>query len=161
FLALTGLPWTGFWGETVNQWITDIGLGAPAPPANIASAGMGDMPGMDTGTDGPDVIGDRDDFATTQMPDMPGMDMAPAGPAPRTTGEALSKVGWTVEYTPLPRIAPGPLALGFDHAVELVRPHGMPAGFELAVPVGPYGVYTAACFPDDLTRERVLNFDPH
>jgi len=35
FLALTGMPWSMFWGNHVQAWASARGLGQPAAPANV------------------------------------------------------------------------------------------------------------------------------
>jgi uncharacterized iron-regulated membrane protein len=39
FLAVTGMPWSGFWGQEVRKLTTDAGLGRPKPPASAAAWG--------------------------------------------------------------------------------------------------------------------------
>ncbi|HVY86450.1 MAG TPA: PepSY domain-containing protein [Caulobacterales bacterium] len=48
FLALTGMPWSMFWGAHVQKWATDANLNMPAPPADVTPAWMlsSSMPGM-------------------------------------------------------------------------------------------------------------------
>lgn len=43
FLAMTGMPWTGFWGEKLGQVVDRAGLGMPASvaPATFASDALG------------------------------------------------------------------------------------------------------------------------
>ncbi len=35
FLAVTGMPWSTFWGAKVQQWVAVSGLGAPPPPSGV------------------------------------------------------------------------------------------------------------------------------
>jgi len=45
FLAVTGMPWSAFWGETVLGWMKTHGLGQPeAPPAAHGWHAAGDAP---------------------------------------------------------------------------------------------------------------------
>lgn len=50
FLALTGMPWSVFWGQHVNAWMTEHGLGVPEgvwrnlPESTVPVAAVGDVP---------------------------------------------------------------------------------------------------------------------
>jgi uncharacterized iron-regulated membrane protein len=35
FLAVTGMPWSTFWGANIHKWVAINGLGAPKPPADV------------------------------------------------------------------------------------------------------------------------------
>lgn len=47
FLAATGMPWSGFWGEQVRRMTNEAGLGRPRPP--VAEAGHEHHMAMDGG----------------------------------------------------------------------------------------------------------------
>jgi uncharacterized iron-regulated membrane protein len=49
FLAVTGMPWSGIWGKTVQGWVTSHQLGRPKPPGggggeHAGHEGMASMP---------------------------------------------------------------------------------------------------------------------
>jgi uncharacterized iron-regulated membrane protein len=48
FLAVTGMPWSMFWGDHVQKWATAQHLSRPAPPAEVTPGWMlsATMPGM-------------------------------------------------------------------------------------------------------------------
>ncbi|MFH6784169.1 MULTISPECIES: PepSY-associated TM helix domain-containing protein [Methylobacterium] len=77
-------------------------------------------------------------------------------------GEVLDTAGWALETAPLPR-SPGKdgVPIGIDRAAEIVTGLGMPAGYELALPEGPTGVYAAAAYPRDVTRQRMITLDQY
>ena len=75
-------------------------------------------------------------------------------------GERLESAGWALADAPLPRseAATAP-SIGIDRAVATLREMGMPAGFELALPVGETGVFAASAYPRDVTRQRMISLD--
>ncbi len=74
----------------------------------------------------------------------------------------LNEPGWTMQDAALPRSQPSPApAIGLDRAAALLRDMGMPAGFELALPIGETGVYAAAAYPRDVTRQRMVSLDQY
>ncbi|MEE7491502.1 PepSY domain-containing protein [Methylobacterium oryzae] len=121
FLALTGLPWSIWWGQELRAWSNAAGLGQPA--ALWANRPVSTVP-----------LRDR-----------------------------LEDAGWTMQDAPLPRSAPAAAgtSVGIDDAVAILRRLGMPRGFELALPVGAEGVYAAAIYPRDVTRQRVISLDQY
>ncbi|KMO17389.1 PepSY-associated TM helix domain-containing protein [Methylobacterium platani] len=77
-------------------------------------------------------------------------------------GEVLDTTGWTLETAPLPRsTARDGVPIGIDRAAEILTGLGMPAGYELALPEGPTGVYAAAAYPRDVTRQRMISLDQY
>ncbi|MFP3542425.1 PepSY domain-containing protein [Rhizobium sp. SIMBA_035] len=83
----------------------------------------------------------------------------------KVTEDILPKVGWTVEKAPVPlsdiAAAQSKPPIGLDRAVEIAKAAGMTPGFDMAIPSTEAGVYTAAIFPDDLSRERTLHIDQY
>jgi uncharacterized iron-regulated membrane protein len=45
--------------------------------------------------------------------------------------------------------------------LEVAKAAGLTPGFEIAVPSSETGVYTAAIYPDDLSRERLIHIDQY
>lgn len=77
-------------------------------------------------------------------------------------GEVLDTTGWALEDAPLPRSpAQDGVPIGIDRAIEIVTGLGMPAGYELALPESPTGVYAAAAYPRDVTRQRMITLDQY
>jgi uncharacterized iron-regulated membrane protein len=122
FLALTGMPWSGYWGANASAWLTDHGLGYPV-----------------------------------QL-----FDEVPK--SAKVTKDAISPAGWLVEGAPLPlsgQPAEDGKPIGIDRAVEIGKELGIAPGFELALPSDESGVYTAAIFPKDLSKERTVHIDQY
>ncbi|MET7242795.1 PepSY domain-containing protein [Methylobacterium sp. EM32] len=77
-------------------------------------------------------------------------------------GAVLDQTGWTLEAAPLPLSASRDgVPIGIDRAAEILTGLGMPAGYELALPQGPTGVYAAAAYPRDVTRQRMISLDQY
>ncbi|SDN15016.1 Uncharacterized iron-regulated membrane protein [Methylobacterium phyllostachyos] len=121
FLALTGLPWSIWWGQQLRAWSNAAGLGQPA--ALWAHRPVSTIP-----------LRDR-----------------------------LSDPGWALQDAPVPRSEPAAAAetIGIDRAAAILAQSGMPRGYELSLPVGAEGVYAAAVYPRDVTRQRVIALDQY
>lgn len=77
-------------------------------------------------------------------------------------GEVLDTTGWALETSPVPRSqGQDGVPIGIDRAAEILTGLGMPAGYELALPEGPTGVYAAAAYPRDVTRQRMISLDQY
>ena len=121
FLALTGLPWSVWWGDQFRGWTNAAGLGQPA--ALWADKPVSNVP----------------------------------------MGEMLTTAGWTLQDAPVPQSeASGPApGIGIDGAARILARLGMPHGYELSLPVGPSGVFAAAAYPRDVTRQRMISLDQY
>ena len=51
--------------------------------------------------------------------------------------------------------------VGLDRIVASAAAAGMTPGFEISLPSGKKGVYTAAIFPDDIAKQRTIHFDQY
>ncbi|RWX17595.1 PepSY domain-containing protein, partial [Rhizobium hidalgonense] len=51
--------------------------------------------------------------------------------------------------------------IGLNRAVEIAKAAGLTPGFDLAMPSGEAGVYSAAIYPDDLAKERTIHIDQY
>ncbi|NJN86007.1 MAG: PepSY domain-containing protein [Leptolyngbyaceae cyanobacterium SL_7_1] len=137
FLILTGLPWSGFWGETFAQVWSHF-------PAQ-----MWDEVPQSTGlTKTLNQHGDQVvPWAVEQLP-MPRStptilvttDHAHAGHAP--------EAGTT---------AP----INLDSVIALAQESSVPAGFSVSFPEDEIGVYTVSAFPNDPTQEVTLHIDQY
>lgn len=83
----------------------------------------------------------------------------------KVTQDILPVVGWAVEQAPVPlsdiAAAQSKTSIGLNRAVEVAKAAGLTPGFEMAVPVDETGVYSAAVYPDDLSRERMIHIDQY
>lgn len=141
FLAVTGMPWSAFWGEQFGRLTKTWGVGTPryvwggAPPSTLPLAGLTDVPWASSHAPLPTSSG------TSGHDGHDGHE----GHAPATA---------VTSSTALP--AP---ALGLDHALQIFRDLGLPAGTPVRLPSGPQGVYSAMRFPDDVRELRVVHLD--
>ena len=122
FLALTGLPWSIWWGDQFRGWTNAAGLGQPA--ALWANKPVSNVP----------------------------------------MGEILTSAGWTMQDAPVPQSQAANTAvpgIGIDRATAILVGLGMPRGYELSLPVGVRGVYAAASYPHDVTRQRMISLDQY
>lgn len=121
FLAITGMPWSAYWGDKLNATLADKGLGYPTQLWN--------------------------DVPVSKIP----------------TKDVLTEAGWTIENAPVPAsTADGAMkSVGLDRIVASARAEGITPGFEVSLPSGPEGVYTAAIFPDDIAMQRTIHFDQY
>ncbi|GAP35010.1 PepSY-associated TM helix domain-containing protein [Piscinibacter sakaiensis] len=155
FLAVTGLPWSAFWGERFGQLSAAWGLGVapyvwgPPPPSSSAPplAGLTAVP-----------------WALGQVPvpvssaPAAGAGGAAAGGHAGHAGDAGSGVDAPAPATT--STAPRP-AFGLNDALERIAAAGLPAGTPVRLPAGPRGAYSALHFPDDVRGIRVLHLDRH
>lgn len=144
FLAATGLPWSGFWGEQVKSAVNAAGLGYPAgywyPVAQSA------VPGEE-GVQPPAVA---DESAHHH-----------AAPSTLRLEEVVTPTPWVLTSAPVPLSGAGTQAIGIDRAVAIVEGLGIAAGYTLMLPKGPTGVYTASVVPDSIAGARTMHLDQY
>ncbi|WP_082360338.1 PepSY-associated TM helix domain-containing protein [Paracidovorax avenae] len=170
FLALTGMPWSVFWGAQVNAWANGSHWGYPAgvrvqlpmsavPVADtlavpwslqqarvpVASAVPAAMVAGGRGGHGghPGHEGHVGDAGQDGAGEHAGHGAEAAAPA---TGPQ-----------PLPAVPP----IGLDAAMAVFTRLGLAPGFGVAAPQGAGGVYTASAYPADLGRQRVVHLDQY
>ena len=120
FLAVTGMFWTGYWGDKFNQFANTIGQG----------------------------------FPTTMWDDVP------VSTVPEQA--VIAQPGWAVQNAPVPTSKGSGTAIDVDRAMQIVRGLGIAPGFELALPEGPEGVYTASVFPTNApSQEQMIHIDQY
>ena len=126
FLAVTGMPWSMFWGAHVQQWATAANLYEPPPPAQVTP--------------------DWQMSAT-----MPGMPHAPHGADPAVKAQ----MPWAMETMAMPmsRDMPGMGPIGVDRAVAIFHDLGLaprpasPCRTARRAPMSPPGVPTGSRTP--------------
>ncbi|KQU67257.1 MULTISPECIES: PepSY domain-containing protein [unclassified Rhizobacter] len=139
FLAVTGLPWSAFWGHQFGALTNAWGIGVPAyvwskaPPSTVPMAQQGEVPWT---------------LGQATVP----LSSAPAGD-PHAEHAGHGGGG------PLPASSPG--AIGLDAAITAFERLHLAAGYSVNLPDGPRGVYTAMLFPDDVTHERVIHLNQY
>lgn len=136
FLAVTGMPWSAFWGEHFGRLTAGWGVGAPQyvwgkPDSAHPLATLGEVP-----------------WALQQVP-VPSSDRharhATPAPAPMP---APAKA----ELLPAPSI-------GLNEAMRTFARLGVPPGTPVALPAGPLDVYSAMRLDERVQEERVVHLD--
>lgn len=136
FLAVTGMPWSTFWGKQFGRLTNEWGIGlpqylfGPAPPSSPPLASLGEGP-----------------WTLTQAT------------MPASEPHAQHDAGQESKGAAEPRgMAAGP-SIGLNEALRIFMREGMPAGVPVSLPIGPRGAYTAMLFPDDARAQRVVHLD--
>lgn len=136
FLAVTGMPWSAFWGEQFGRLTTAWGVGVPqqvwgpAPQSALPPlAGLQAVP-----------------WAIGQLP-LPRSDMPHAGH--QGQGAAVVSAPAT----------PEPATITLDQALRIFANKGVPSGTPVRLPDGPRGVYSAMRFADDVRDVRIVHLD--
>ncbi len=135
FLAVTGMPWSKVWGSYVQEWTTAAGLGRPKPPAGIQKDWqLGNRP--EAKAKGGLVHGDE----------------APVANLP-----------WALEKAAPPEsvLAQKQPVIGLDQALAIVTDLGLQRPFNVALPSGPKGAYTAISRPDRAEQSRTIYLDQY
>jgi uncharacterized iron-regulated membrane protein len=139
FLAVTGMPWSAFWGKHVGRLTAQWGIGlpqhlfGPGPQSLPPVASFGHVP-----------------WTLTQSP----VPQSPVPQSPAHTGHAaVTPAGSNLEIPAQP--------IGLDEALRRFTSLGLPEGTPVSLPAGPTGVYTAMLFPDDVRAQRVVHLDQY
>jgi uncharacterized iron-regulated membrane protein len=144
FLALTGMPWSVFWGANVNAWTTAHGLGVPngvwtgVPKSTLPPGALGELP-----------------WAQQQAP----------VPASRETHEAHEghegHEGHGGMAMSGPALPAAPNAIGPDAAAARFAAIGMDGGYRLVLPRDAHGVFSAVRMPGQVEAQRVVHLDQY
>jgi uncharacterized iron-regulated membrane protein len=134
FLAVTGMPWSMFWGAHVQKWATAANLYEPPPPAQVTP----------------------DWQMSATMPNMP---HAPHGADPAVRAQ----MPWAMETmaTPMSQDRLGMRPIGVDQAAAIFRTLGLPRSASISLPDGPKGAYVASLRPDRVENTRVVYLDQY
>ncbi|MGH6821142.1 MAG: PepSY-associated TM helix domain-containing protein, partial [Methylocella sp.] len=132
FLAVTGMPWSKVWGNYVQNWTTAAGLGRPNPPAEV-------VPNWK-------LAGGKSKSA--------GHIHGGAAPA--------ANLPWALEKAPPPESIPAaqpPITL--DQALAAFAAIGLEKPFDIALPQGPKGAFTATTHPGRVEETRTVYLDQY
>ncbi len=132
FLILTGLPWTGFWGDTFAQVWNQF-------PAQM----WNDVPQSVRLTGSLNQNGQNVPWAVEQMP------MPQSQPHDHSSAHGDSD-----------SVSPdAPVSL--NSVIALAQSKGVAPGFNVTLPEGEIGVYTVSVSPDDPAQEATMHIDQY
>lgn len=134
FLAVTGMPWSMFWGDHVQKWATAANLSEPAPPAAVTPSWA----------------------MTATMPDMPH--------TPHAMGTPISPdMPWAMEkmHSPSSDDASHKAPIDVDEAAATFARLGLDPSASIALPEGPKGAYVASWRPDRVQDTRAVYLDQY
>lgn len=138
FLILTGLPWTGFWGDTFAQvW------------GRFPAQMWDEIPESTVLTGSLNQRGQVVPWAVEQLP-MPQSHLSGANHAGHGHGGSAA----TNEAASAPRA-------NLDFVIALAQAKGAPPGFSVTLPEGKTGVYTVSAFPNDPRQEVTMHIDQY
>ncbi|WAC73094.1 PepSY domain-containing protein [Roseateles sp. SL47] len=151
FLAVTGMPWSAFWGEQFGRLTSTWGVGTPryvwggAPPSTLPLAGLPEVPwsssqaALPRSTSGGHEGHEHHEGHEAHQ----GQEQqVPVAAPPASAGAAGAA-----------------RSLNLDQALQIFARMGLPAGTPVRLPSGPQGVYSAMRFPDDVRDVRVVHLD--
>ncbi|MBX9746166.1 MAG: PepSY domain-containing protein [Hyphomonadaceae bacterium] len=142
FLILTGLPWSGFWGDNLARLGTVQALAPIMAPTPNFSAAPNAPP--------------HHAPSSTALDDLPHADELPWAVRHAGLPIALVQTGHDHSEHVLP-----PAALTVDAVVAMAEERGMKeAGLRIFYPRGESGVFTASFVPDRAEDQRTLHVDP-
>jgi len=136
FLAITGMPWSVFWGAKVNQWANGQNFGYPAGVrVQVPMSELGLAEGGQTAWS----------LAQARVPQSghEGHEEHAGHLQPAVTPEAIQG------------------ALSLDAAIAIFERLGIARGYTVNLPRGATGVYTASAYPPELSQQRVIHVDQY
>jgi uncharacterized iron-regulated membrane protein len=142
FLAVTGMPWSAFWGQQFGRITSELGIGLPrylfgpgpasAPPLTAVGTSV---PWMISQAPQPQSVAPHGHHAHAD----PHLDHSP---------QQASQVS----QPPAPSI-------GLNAALKIFGELGLGAATPVSLPQGPQGTYAAMQFPDDVRMQRVVHLN--
>lgn len=148
FLALTGMPWSVFWGGQVNRLANGHDYGYPAGVR--VDVPMSTQRLADTST--PSWSLEQAQVPASTPP--PASHAHPVAAADPTLHAGHGGGG-------LGDLSPQPGAIGIDAAVARFNALGLAPGYSVALPRGSGGVYTGSVYPEQLALQRVVHLDQY
>lgn len=132
FLAVTGMPWSKVWGNYVQEWTTAAGLGRPKPPAEV-------VPNWKLARGKSEHEGHMHGGA------------APAANLP-----------WALEKAAPPESMPAARSsISLDQALAAFAAIGLEKPYDIALPSGPKGAFTATSRPPRVEETRTVYLDQY
>jgi uncharacterized iron-regulated membrane protein len=132
FLAVTGMPWSKVWGDYVQEWTTAAGLGRPKPPAEVVPAWK--------------LVGGKSKHE--------GHVHGGAAPA--------ANLPWALEKAAPPESMPAARpSITIDQALAAFAAMGLEKPYDIAIPQGPKGAFTATSHPARVEETRTVYLDQY
>lgn len=139
FLILTGLPWSGFWGETFAQISNQFPpLWSEVPQSSVLTGSLNQ--------NGSHTV----PWAVEQLP------MPPSN----TSGHEHQHGKGNTNSTATAGIPSGTL-VNLDFVIALAKSKNAPAGFSVTLPADETGVYTVSAFPSNPMQEMTMHIDQY
>ena len=138
FLILTGLPWSGFWGDSFAKvWGRfPAQMWDNIPKSTVLTGSLNQH--------GTQVV----PWAVEQLP------------MPQSSPQSMLQSGAHAQHQMQGnRQATSASPVTLDSVVALAQASGVPAGFSVSFPKDETGVYTVSAFPDDPAHETTLHID--
>lgn len=141
FLILTGLPWTGFWGETFAQVYGKFPsqMWADVPQSTVLTGSLNQQRGQ--------VVS----WAVEQLP------MPHSSLDEHSNHSGHNSASSTTSQNSIALAN----SINLNSVVALAQAKGAPPGFSVTLPEGKTGVYTISAFPGDPTQEVTMHVDQY
>ncbi|MFN9472850.1 PepSY-associated TM helix domain-containing protein [Acidovorax sp.] len=140
FLAVTGMPWSAYWGQHFGRITSELGIGlprylfGPGPSSSVPLASVG-----------------------TSVPWM--LSQAPTPLSTPPAQDPSQHAGHASVQAPLDSEDQHASSIGVNRALQIFEGLGLPPGTPVSLPSGPQGTYAAMRFPDDVRDQRVVHLD--
>lgn len=142
FLAITGMPWSVFWGAKANQLANGHNFGYPVGvrvQVPMSQARLSDH--------------------TTTAWSLQQAQIPQSGPTDQDAHAGHAGHAAAMPASPAPTQADG--TLGWDTAIAIFDRLGIAQGYTVQPPKGTTGVYSASIYPHDLDQQRVIHIDQY
>ncbi|MDE1179913.1 PepSY domain-containing protein [Paraburkholderia sp.] len=164
--VLSGLPWSGFWGQQFKVLATRASLGDPA-------GAWGDLPlrstrpGASSGalaasSADASVAGTSHHHEAAREAATGSRAVSNAMPGMVMDDLPIAQTPWAVGKVPVPdsQSASGD-ALSIARVIDIAAARGVTSGYDLVLPATPEGVFTVSWFPADPKAERTIYIDQY
>ena len=163
FLAVTGMPWSAYWGQQFGRITSEMGIGLPKYLFGPGPASS--TPLTNAGGTVPWLISQA---PVPQSQPVPEAHAGEAGDASHGAHAAHDNAqghgGHANHGQPAPEpsgtaSAPAAPSIGLNQAMTSFENLGLATGIPVSLPRGPRGTYTAMQFPADVRGQRVVHLD--
>lgn len=144
FLAVTGMPWSAYWGQQFGRITGELGIGLPK---HLFGPGPASTPPLA-------VAGGTVPWLISQAP-IP----QSATPDGGDSGHAGHGEHHGQSTAPTPASGTDAPSIGVNRASQIFERLGLPKGTPVSMPIGPRGTYAAMSFPNDVRGQRVVHLN--